>query len=156
MLVEAKVFNVGARLFGMVMWGEFLVFLGFDCLGKIVGAKVVMGGDWVGCRGGCGGGVSRFFCLFGAWLFGEDDGWESGDTGGGWGVGVSVVEVVSNVGMSVEVVVQVKEMLLWVMLVWLVEELDRGIVTESIGFSDSSGKIPLTVSHSCLMPAMSF
>ena len=35
-------FSVGARLFGTVIWADFFVFLGRDCLGKMVGAEVVM------------------------------------------------------------------------------------------------------------------
>ena len=42
MPVEANVFNVGACIFGMMMGADFLVFLGRDCLGKMVGAKAVM------------------------------------------------------------------------------------------------------------------
>ena len=42
MSVEPNVFNVGAWLFGMVMWADFLVFLGSDYLGKMVGRKLVI------------------------------------------------------------------------------------------------------------------
>ena len=40
-------------------------------------------------------------CLFQVWLFGEDDGCESGDRGCGWGGGVGIVKVVSGVEISV-------------------------------------------------------
>ena len=35
-------FSVGAHLFGMVMWEDFFVFLGRDCLGEMIGAEMVM------------------------------------------------------------------------------------------------------------------
>ena len=42
MLVGANMFTAGARLFGIMNCADFLVFLGRDCLGKMVGAKVVI------------------------------------------------------------------------------------------------------------------
>lgn len=42
MLVGANMFTAGARLFGIMNCADFLVFLGRDCLGKMVGAKAVM------------------------------------------------------------------------------------------------------------------
>ena len=41
------------------------------------------------------------------------------------------------------------------MLVWLVEEIDRGIVAGSLRFLESPGKTSHTVSHSRSMLAMS-
>ena len=42
-----------------------------------------------------------FFCLFGAWLFEEDDACESDYRGGGWAGCASVAEVLIGMGMSV-------------------------------------------------------
>ena len=42
MSVEVNMFSVSARLFGMVIWAIFFVFLGRDCLRKMVGAEVVI------------------------------------------------------------------------------------------------------------------
>ena len=54
----------------------------------------------------------------------------------------------------------IEERVWWVvegMSVWLVEELDGGVVAGFLmGFSESSGKTFHTVSHSCLILALSF
>ena len=105
---------MGACLFGMVIWVDCFAILERDFLGKEVGVDVVMevvievvvveAVDVV---------QAGFFCLFQAWLFGEDSGCKSGDGGCVWGGGVSVVEVVSGVGMGVGVGGAAIEEMVW-------------------------------------------
>ena len=51
----------------------------------------------------------------------------------------------------------VEEMLVWLMVELMVDELGGGIVADSpMGFSESSGKTSHIVSHSCSMSLISF
>ena len=71
-------------------------------LGKEGGCKSGdRSGSWGCCGGGCQGGVSGLFILFGAWLLGEYVEWKNGGKGGGRGGGLSVMDVTIGVGVSV-------------------------------------------------------
>ena len=148
MLVEMNGLSVGACLFGMVIWVDCFVFLEHDFVGKMVGADVVMEvvvevvmgdavdmvrADFVFLRRGClaktmGARVVIQVVVLVKWMWSVVWGWV-------WELMVQTIG-----GMVWRVVEEV--------LVWLVKELDGGIIAGFLMiFLESSGKTSHTVSH---------
>ena len=138
--VEMKGLSVGGFLFGMVIWADvlldvmvvvgFLIFFRRGCLGDMMDVSVVMEL------------VVRVVVLVGVMVLV----W--------WRCSV-VWQCVRETEKGVCRVVE--EVLVWLMVELMVDELGGGIVAGSpMGFSESPGKTSHIVSHSCSMSLISF
>ena len=138
--VEMKGLSVGGFLFGMVIWADvllggmvvvvFFMFFRRGCLGDMMDVSVVM--ELVV------GVVVLVSVMVLVW-------WRCSVV---WQWVWETEEVVCRV---------VEEVLVWLMVELMVDELGGGIVTGSpMGFSESSGKTSHIVSHSCSMSLISF
>ena len=143
--VEIKALSVGGFLFGMVIWADvllgvmvvvgFVIFSRRGCLGDMMDVSVVM--DFVV------GVVVLVGVIVLVW----------------WRCSIVWQWVWELVVWETEegVCRVVQEMLVWLMVELMVDEVDGGIVVGSpMGFSESSGRTSHIVSHSCSMSLISF